>query len=295
MFQERIRENYERLTPGFRKLADYLVSRTLDSAFLTATELSRQVGVDPATVVRFAQELGYSGYRELSREIKSYVRDQVTANYRKATEAGTTQELLSALVDNAQQNMQNFVTTDLGHVAQAVDTLKEATKIWIIGEYADYDIAEFMAKQFKKLGIAAAAFYPSMSEAASYIPQMQETDVLLALDSTGPSVDTGYTMRMGKDKGVQTLCITGSGVTLASREAALTINIPTKTPASVASYNAFVQVLSLIWETIAKERTEATEAQINGIQENLEKYREYRLETPEYEILASQASEEATQ
>ena len=74
MFQDRIRANYDGLTPGFRKLADFIMNSTLDVAFLTATELSRRVGVDPATVVRFAQELGYSGFRELSIEIKRYVR-----------------------------------------------------------------------------------------------------------------------------------------------------------------------------------------------------------------------------
>jgi DNA-binding MurR/RpiR family transcriptional regulator len=58
MFQDRIRENYDGLTPGFRRLADFLMTNTLDAAFLTATELSRRVGVDPATVVRFAQEFG---------------------------------------------------------------------------------------------------------------------------------------------------------------------------------------------------------------------------------------------
>ena len=74
MFKERIRKYYDALTPGFRKLADFIMQNTLDAAFLTASELARRVDVDPATVVRFSQEIGYSGYRELSREIKRYVR-----------------------------------------------------------------------------------------------------------------------------------------------------------------------------------------------------------------------------
>ena len=69
MFQDRIREYYDNLTPGFRRLADFLLNYTLDAAFLTASELARRVKVDPATVVRFSQDIGYSGYRELSREI----------------------------------------------------------------------------------------------------------------------------------------------------------------------------------------------------------------------------------
>ncbi len=44
MFKERIRENYDGLTPGFRKLADFIMDSTLDVAFLTATELSKRGG-----------------------------------------------------------------------------------------------------------------------------------------------------------------------------------------------------------------------------------------------------------
>ena len=60
--------------------------------------------VDPATVVRFAQELEYSGYRELSREIKHYVRDQVTSTYRKAGEA-TSRNFRKAGLNSSKPNM----------------------------------------------------------------------------------------------------------------------------------------------------------------------------------------------
>ena len=42
MFRERIEEHYGNLTPGFRRLADFILNQTLDVAFLTATELSPQ-------------------------------------------------------------------------------------------------------------------------------------------------------------------------------------------------------------------------------------------------------------
>ncbi len=104
MFKERIREYYDALTPGFRKLADFIMQNTLDAAFLTASELARRVNVDPATVVRFSQEIGYSGYRELSREIKRYVRDQVTATYREAKEAKTEEDVINVILDNTSNN-----------------------------------------------------------------------------------------------------------------------------------------------------------------------------------------------
>ncbi|MBN2005570.1 MAG: SIS domain-containing protein [Anaerolineae bacterium] len=288
MFQDRIRGNYESLTPGFRKLADFIMNNTLDAAFLTATELSRRVGVDPATVVRFAQELEYSGYRELSREIKHYVRDQVTSTYRKASEASSTEALLRALVDNASQNMQSFVTTDLPNVVKAVEILKMAPHIWFIGEFTGHDIAAFIAKKFQSYGLSSSTFHPSIAETASAVARMKKDEVLLAFAGTEPSLDTGYAVRLAREKGVKTITVTGSGVTLPAREAELTIIVPCKTPVGVPTFGTLMQVMGLIWEAIMRGREEVTTKAFQETQVNMEQILKLRAETAEYEVAAPQ-------
>ena len=284
MFKDRIREHYDDLTPGFRKLADFIMTNTLDVAFLTATRLSRRVGVDPATVVRFSQEIGYSGYRELSREIKDYVRDQVTSTYREAEDATTVEGLLRSLVQNTQQNFEHFVTTDLSNVGEAVELLKEAPHVWIVAEHMGYDLANFMAKNLQDLGISSSAFYPSMSETASVISQMKDGEILLALVNEGPSIDAGYAVKLAKDKGIKTLCLTGSGVALPAREADLAIIVPIKTPAGVPSFGAEMLVLSIMWEALASSLEEQTADNLKTRRDNMAKILKVRAETPEYEV-----------
>jgi len=288
MFQDRIRENYENLTPGFRKLADFIMNSTLDAAFLTATELSRRVGVDPATVVRFAQELGYSGYRELSREVKHYVRDQVTATYRKVGEAESTETLLHSLVENAEQNMQHFVTTDLGNVVKTVEILKDAPHIWFTGEFTGYDLAAFMTKKFRAYGVPASVFYPGMNETASVLPQMQPGEALVTFVGNEPNLDTGYAIQMAREKGVQTIAVTSSGVALPARKAELTVIVPGKSPIGIPSFGALMQVASLIWEAVMKERVEAAGEKMEGLQVNMEALLQLRAATPEYEVSTSE-------
>ncbi len=284
LFQERIRENYEKLTPGFRKLADFIVTNTLDAAFLTATELSRRVEVDPATVVRFAQDLGYTGYRELSREIKRYVRDQVTESYQMSEEASSIVDLLRALAETSQQNFQHFTTTELPHVAQIVEHMLNTPQIWLTGEYSDYALAEFMAKNLGNLNLKATAFSPDMRESAAIITQMREGDVLLALATCGPSLDTGYVVRLAREKGVKTVCLSSSGVVLAAREASLNLSVPVKSPASVPSFAVTMNVLALIWEALAKYRAEQTGIAYATAQEYMGRLLEMRAATPSYEV-----------
>lgn len=286
MFKDRIREHYKELTPGFRKLADYIMENTLDVAFLTATRLSRRVGVDPATVVRFSQEIGYSGYRELSLEIKDYVRDQVTDTYRPVEISGNDEDLLRALVENTLRNFQHFVTTDLSDVAAAVEILKNASQVYLVADEMGYDLANFMAKNLRSLGLAAHAFYPSMAETASIVSQMKEEEALLALAIEGPSIDTGYAVKLARNKGVHTICITGSGVALPAREAELAIIVPSKSPANVPSFGAEVLILAILWEALAGEMKEETAARLKKRRQQMANLLQIRAETPEYEISA---------
>ena len=288
MFKERIRENYDELTPGFRKLADFIMDSTLDVAFLTATELSRRVGVDPATVVRFAQELGYSGFRELSREIKRYVRDRVTASYRKVEEAGSTEEALRGLIENAQQNVEYFITTDMASVVEAVDVLREAKKIWCTGEYTGYNIAEFLAKKLVSQGFSAVAFEPSMASTGTALARMQEGEVLLTFAGNDPSIDAGYAVRLAKELGVKTVTITGSGVALPARLADVTVIVPHKSPAGVPSFGPMMEVTSLIWEALMTPATEEMRRHAEALRSQMSKLLKLRAETPEYEVAGPQ-------
>ncbi|MBN1247074.1 MAG: MurR/RpiR family transcriptional regulator [Anaerolineae bacterium] len=288
MFKERIRENYDGLTPGFRKLADFIMDSTLDVAFLTATELSRRVGVDPATVVRFAQELGYSGFRELSREIKRYVRDRVTASYRKVLEAGSSEEMLRGLVENARQNMEYFVTTDLASVVDAVEALRRANTIWCTGEFSGFDIAAFLAKKLSTQGFSAIAFDPSMASTSAVLARMQKGDVLFTFAGSEPSIDAGYAVRLAREKGVTTITLTGSGVALPARIADISVIVPHKSPAGVSSFGPMLEVASLMFEALMTPATEQMELQARELNTQMAKLLKLRAETAEYEVAGPQ-------
>jgi DNA-binding MurR/RpiR family transcriptional regulator len=62
MFRERIAQHYARLGRNQKRIA-------------------QRLEVDPATVTRFAQRLGYAGYPELLREVQELVKEELKAAY----------------------------------------------------------------------------------------------------------------------------------------------------------------------------------------------------------------------
>jgi len=64
---EVLRRDYERFSPAQQALARYLVDHLAELPLVSAHEVAQAAHCSPATVVRFAQALGYSGYPELHR------------------------------------------------------------------------------------------------------------------------------------------------------------------------------------------------------------------------------------
>ena len=67
---ERLKRDYERFSPAQQSLTRYLADHLADVPLLSAHEVARASHCRPATVVRFAQALGYSGYPEMQRIVR---------------------------------------------------------------------------------------------------------------------------------------------------------------------------------------------------------------------------------
>ncbi len=143
-YEERIREVRGGLSPSFVRLADYLLDSYAEASFLTATELAHTLDLDPATVVRFAQRLGYPGYPELQREIRQKVKDQLLA--RPQAEPGTAEAACDAALLEVSQALD---LTRRGFPSQAaqglLNALDGAKRIVVLAEGLAYSPARTLA------------------------------------------------------------------------------------------------------------------------------------------------------
>ena len=76
---ERLRRDYESFSPAQQALARYLVDHIAELPLLSAHEVAHAAHCSPATVVRFAQALGYAGYPELQRTVRAAQRPGAAA------------------------------------------------------------------------------------------------------------------------------------------------------------------------------------------------------------------------
>ena len=58
-------EQYNSLTRSGKKLANYILSNTAETQYLSISSLAENSGVSEATITRFCRMLGLGGYHEL--------------------------------------------------------------------------------------------------------------------------------------------------------------------------------------------------------------------------------------
>ncbi|TLS82463.1 MurR/RpiR family transcriptional regulator, partial [Photobacterium damselae subsp. damselae] len=62
-----ITEQHPKLSKRLRQVAEYLLEHPNEIAFGTVAVISKNAGVHPSTLVRFANAFGYSGFSEMQR------------------------------------------------------------------------------------------------------------------------------------------------------------------------------------------------------------------------------------
>ena len=74
-----IQVKFPKLSKGQKLIAEYILKNYDKAAFMTAAKLGNNVGVSESTVVRFATELGFSGYPKLQKALQELIKNKLTS------------------------------------------------------------------------------------------------------------------------------------------------------------------------------------------------------------------------
>ena len=148
----RIEANYENLTPLEKNIADYFIRRA-PGGDLSAKAVAKELYVSEASLSRFAQKCGYTGYREF---LVYYKNGSAAGQTRPAsghvnTVLHTYQELLS----------KSYALIDEQQVKRIADTLASKKHIYVYGRGSSGLVATEMRIRFMRIGLNIEAITDS--------------------------------------------------------------------------------------------------------------------------------------
>ncbi|MFE4666929.1 MurR/RpiR family transcriptional regulator [Streptomyces sp. NPDC056716] len=138
----------QRLSPGHRRIAQYLIEHLHEGAFLSVTEIADRVGVSQPSVTRFATAVGFSGYPALREKLQAIA----LGTFSGAADENRGNELQAA-VDAEIENLENL-RRDFADPDQVIDIGRElaaSTPLTVLGLRISASLAEYFAYAARRI------------------------------------------------------------------------------------------------------------------------------------------------
>lgn len=210
----RIRQKSGSFSKGQRLIAKYIEEHSEEVAFMTASKLGATVGVSESTVVRFATEIGYSGYPALQRAIQEMIRSKLTSLQRLEMTSRNigSERLLDAVLDQDIDILKHTKESiNREEFYRAADALVKAPRVYILGAGSSLALATLLA-HYLRLVFDTVQLVEATSE-ATILQQMiraKQGDAVIAISFPRYSKKAVKTLKYAADQGLSTVAITDS-------------------------------------------------------------------------------------
>jgi DNA-binding MurR/RpiR family transcriptional regulator len=184
-FQQRLEDHLPDLTKSQQRIASYLLANHDEAAFLSAADMAKRLNVSEATMARFAQAIGYDGFRELRRCLQELYRARVTPASRlrhKLSELASSQgHVLTNMLDMEVQYLAEVSRSiDLADFDRAVDILLGGQRVFVFASGPSGILASLATWRLRRLDIPTVSMTESGRHLLEKLVLLKPEDVLLA-------------------------------------------------------------------------------------------------------------------
>ncbi|MGB3831748.1 MAG: MurR/RpiR family transcriptional regulator [Mesorhizobium sp.] len=200
------------------QIAAYALDNPDDIAFGTAASIAATAGVQPSTLVRFAQQLGFDGFtslqsvfRERLRERNSTYDERLAALRAKAEGDGGHRAIFEGFVTAAVTSLEDVSRTlDEERLEKAIALLARAETIHILARRRSYPVASYIAYALGKLRIRSQLVESAAGLTAEMIGFASGRDAAIVISFSPYAPTTVEETRALSEQGVPIVAITDS-------------------------------------------------------------------------------------
>lgn len=151
LFLRKLEDAYEGLSKQHRRVCSFFLRNHVKAAFLTVAEVAEQSGVSPATVVRFAVAMGFSGYSELQKSLQCTASSGTANEYLRVVNPGNGSILAQVARISGDALAELADDQDEEIFKRAVKRLHEARRVVVVGHKASFGAAAHAAYVLAKV------------------------------------------------------------------------------------------------------------------------------------------------
>lgn len=230
-----IHDRYEDMSKSYQRIALYLTQNPNDVAVLSVNAIGQKCGIHASSFVRYAQSLGYKGFKELQAVFQrrlSTAAPGFDARVRALeAELGGAREgemgLLADLVTRDVASLQDLLAQmDAGQLAEAAALMEAADTIYLIGQLRSEPVVELLRYVLTMLGKRTVLLDASGGLATHMAKVARATDMLFVVSFRFYATEVVNVAEETAGRGVPIVAITDSTLSPYAKTAKVLFAVP---------------------------------------------------------------------
>lgn len=244
-----INNKFQKLSKGQKLIAEYILNHYDKAAYMTAAKLGKTVDVSESTVVRFANELGFSGYPKLQKALQEIVKAKLTSVQRIELSSGYTSEenLLKSVLKSDIENIKTTLEKiDNKTFEDVVNALFSANRIYIVGYRSSQALADFLDFYLGLVLDNVKLISTGVSDVFEQLLRVKEGDVVIGIGFPRYSSTTVEALKFARSKDAKVVAITDSMISPLAENANYTLIAQSNMASFVDSLVAPLSVINAL-------------------------------------------------
>lgn len=224
----------EKLPRRLVQVAAFALENPDEIAFGTVASVAAQAEVQPSTLIRFAQSIGYAGFTDLQEVFRAQLksrwpdyRERLASLHTSANTEGTgSGTLLDGFAESAIASIERLRHSVSGaDIDRAARILADADAIYLLGLRRAFPVTAYLAYTLGKLGLRAVPVDSVGALAPEQIAGASKRDALIAISFTPYTPTTVELTRQTAARDVPVIAITDSPFSPLSPNATIQLEI----------------------------------------------------------------------
>lgn len=264
-----IHDRYDDMSKSYQKIALYLTQNPNDVAVLSVNAIGAKCGIHASSFVRYAQSLGYKGFKELQSVFQRRLTTAAPgfdARVRALeTELGGVREgemaFLADLVARDVASLQELLASvDASALATAADMMEAADTVYLIGQLRSAPVVDLLRYVLTMLGKRTVLLDASGGLATHMAKVARPTDVMFVVSFRFYATEVVNVAEETAARGVPIIALTDSTLSPYAKLARILFAVPEHEytfSRSLAAPMCLAQALSVALAARLQKNTDA--------------------------------------
>lgn len=216
--RERLAGGSVKLSKRLKQVASFALAQPDEIALGTVTTIADKAGVQPSTLIRFSQALGFAGFSDLQMLFRERLRNHVS-NYddrllslrAKNGDASRSAVLFDGFCEASTRSITGMHDKlDISTMDRAIDVLAGAETIYLIAQRRSFPVTAYVSYALGKLGIRNVLIGSAVGTDAETMSFATKRDAAIAISFTPYASSTVAYARQAVELGTPLVVITDS-------------------------------------------------------------------------------------